>query len=47
MKRLKPYLKAKKEKNLKRNWLKNLINLFLEKDLKIEEQMVKKKLITY
>lgn len=47
MKRLKHYLKAKKEKNLKRNWLRNLINLFLEKDLKTEEQMVKKKLKTY
>jgi len=40
MKRLKHYLKAKKEKNLKRSWLRNLINLFLEKVLKPEEQMV-------
>lgn len=44
MKRLKHYSKEKKEKNLKRSWLRNLINLFLEKVLKPEEQMVNKKL---
>lgn len=40
MKQLKHYLKARKEKNLRRSWLRNLINLFLEKVLKPEEQMV-------
>lgn len=40
MKQLKHYLKEKKERNSKRNWLKNLISLFLEKGLKVEEQMV-------
>jgi len=44
MKQLKHYSKEKKEKNLKRSWLRNLINLFLEKVLKPEEQMVNKKL---
>lgn len=40
MKQLKRYLKEKKEKNLKRSWLRSLINLFLEKGLKVEELMV-------
>lgn len=40
MKQLKHYLKEKKEKNLKRNWLKSLINLSPEMDWKAEKQMV-------
>jgi len=44
MKQLKHYSKEKKEKNLKRSWLRNLINLFLEKVLKPKEQIVNKML---